>query len=414
MDPLPLIVTVVSVSVGFLIYLVTKFFTIKEYSEKKRKGMFDWVSSNLFDEVYEPLKTSAEEVSTVLNPHGKWEEANEEYRKDVLLFCTANFLHYAYKNHDKVGNYIFLTQYDLSNDYLCRLSEKIISEFKEIYAESVSVGGNMDESTVIKLDFLATSGTAKSYPIFKSLIKGYFFPYPLQVGSKRGENFIDFWKEEIAILEKIKLLKRAYSGNGYLSREDSENYSKFVDMIGKILNENDHEERWKRAKLYAYCALFHKLLSYELHRMYDSWYVGYQKNINLNELFYTLDRVFEITESVDRYQKLCAEYRKLCDREWDIENALDNVIAIINGFTKDNSNAQNEIARLKNQQSELEKKLEEIRKKKEEIHEEKEKIRFTESDEEISALYDISLDKNKLFDDKKRSKITKKTNNQRP
>jgi hypothetical protein len=289
MDPLPLIVTVVSVSVAFLIYLVTKFFTIKEYSEKKRKGMFDWVSRNLFDDVYEPLKASAEEVSTALNPHGKWEEANEVYRKDVLLFSTANFLHYTYKNREKVGNHIFLTQYDLSNDYLCRLSGTISSVFKQIYTEPILGDGNRDESSTIKLQILATYGKVKDYANFKSLIAGHFPHYDLQDLPKSKEKFIDFWKEEIAILEKIKLLKRAYSGNGYLSREDLATYSKFVDMTGKILDEYDHEQRWTRAKLYAHCALFHKLLHYEIHRMYDTWYVGYPQTPDLNELFYTLD-----------------------------------------------------------------------------------------------------------------------------
>jgi hypothetical protein len=205
MDSLPLIVTVVSVSVGFLIYLVTKFFTIKEYSEKKRKGMFDWVSSNLFDDVYEPLKASAEEGSTSLNPYGVWEEANGEYRKDVLLFCTANFLHYTYKNRDKVGNHVFLTQYDLSNDYLRRLSGTISRVLKQIYAEPILGDGNLDESITIKLQILATYGKVKDYANFKSLIAGYFPHYDLQDLSKSKEKFIDFWKEEIAILERINV-----------------------------------------------------------------------------------------------------------------------------------------------------------------------------------------------------------------
>lgn len=402
MDSLPLIVTVVSVSVGFLIYLVTKFFTIKEYSEKKRKGMFDWVSSNLFDDVYEPLKASAEEVSRVLSI--AWKESNEEYRKDVLLFSTANFLHYAFKNREKVGNHIFLTQYDLSNDYLGRLSEKIIREFKQIYVEPVLADGNIDESVVINLNFLATFGAAKNYSIFTSLIKGYFFPYHLQVGSKRGEKFIDFWKEEIAILEKIKLLKRAYSGNGYLSIEDSENHSKFVDMAGKILDKNDREQRWTRAKLYAYCALFHKLLSYELHRMYDSWYVGYQENINLNELFYTIDRVFEITESKEEAKRKFLDsnpkekYIELCELYDGLYTAEQTEIATTKAMIAS--------IRLENPKT-----LEEVKKKRDVALDriqrdirEIEKYGFIVSLEEISALYDISLDKNKLFDDKKSSK----------
>ena len=407
MDSLPLIVTVVSVSVGFLIYLVTKFFTIKEHSEKKRKGMFDWVSSNLFDDVYEPLMVSAEEISRVLSI--EWEESNEDYRKEVLLFFTANFLHYAFKNREKVGNHIFLTQYDLSNDYLGRLSEKLIHEFKRIYVESVLADGNIDESAVVNLNFLATFGKAKHYADFKSLIAGYFPPYRLQGRSKRGEKFIDFWKEEIEILEKINLLKRAYFGKGYLSSEDSKIYSEFVGAIGKILNKNDRKQKWRRAKLYAYCALFHKLLHYEIHRMYDTWYVGYPKNLDLNELFYTIDRVFEITKWMDKYEKLCAKYRELCYREGDKEKALDNKIATLNGIIKDNPNAQDEIERLKHQQSELEKELEEIREEKEKIEEEKEKIPFTCSKETISALCEISLEKNELFEDTKNSKNSNRT-----
>ena len=48
--------------------------------------------------------------------------------------------------------------------------------------------------------------------------------------------------------------------------------------------------------------------------------------------------------------------------------------------------------------------MEEIRKKKGEIEEEKEKIRSTCSKETISALCDISLDKNELFEDKRSTK----------
>ena len=409
MEPLPLIVTVVSVSLGFLIYVVTKFFTIKEYSEKKRKGMFDWVSSNLFDEVYEPLKESAEEVSTVLNPHGEWEKANEEYRKDVLLYSTANLLHYAYKNQDKVGNHIFLTQYDLSNDYLRRLSEKIISEFKQIYAEPMLAGGNIDENAVIKLDFLATYGKIKYYSIFKSLIAGYFFPYHLQGRSKRGEKIFGFWKEEIDILEKINLLKRTYSRKGYLSSEDSENYSKFVDMTGKILDENDHEQRWRRAKLYAYCALFHKLLHYEIHRMYDTWYVGYPETLDLNELFYTIDRVFEITESKEeakrkfldfnpkeKYIELCNLYDRLYIAE---ETEIETTKAIIASIRLENPKTLEEVKKKRDVT------LDRIQRDRREI----EKYGFIVSMEEISALYDISLDKNKLFDDKKSSRGTEQS-----
>ena len=50
-------------------------------------------------------------------------------------------------------------------------------------------------------------------------------------------------------------------------------------------------------------------------------------------------------------------------------------------------------------QSELEYDLKKIQKAKKKKEKEKKKIKFTGSEEEISALYDISLDKNKLFED---------------
>jgi hypothetical protein len=399
-----LLLTCVSAFLALILYLVTKFFAIKEYSEKKRKGMFDWVSTNLFDAVYEPLKESAEEVSTILNPYGEWEGANKDYRKDVLLFSSANFMHYVLKNQEKVGNYIFLTQYELSNEYLRRLSGTISSVFKQIYSEPILGDGNLDESTTIKLQILATYGKVKDYADFKSLIAGDFPHYDLQDLPKSKEKFIDFWKEEIAILERINLLKRTYAEKGYLSREDSENYSKFVDMTGEIFNENDHEQRWTRAKLYAYCALFNKLLHYEIHRMYDTWYVGYPETLDLNELFYTIDRVFEITESKEeakrkfldsnpkeKYIELCDLYDGLYTAE---QTEIETTKAIIASIRLENPKTLEEVKKKRDVA------LDRIQRDIREI----EKYGFIVSREEISALYDISLDKNKLFDDKKSSK----------
>jgi hypothetical protein len=57
------------------------------------------------------------------------------------------------------------------------------------------------------------------------------------------------------------------------------------------------------------------------------------------------------------------------------------------------------IEELKKKQSELEYDLKKIQKAKKKKEKEKKTIKFTGSEEEISALYDISLDKNKLFED---------------
>ena len=315
MDAL-LILTCVSASVAVILYLITKIFSITQYREKKRMTMFDWVSSNLFDKVYEPLKQSTNEVSEALTSRGHWKGAAKDYQTDVLLFAIAKFLHLAFKNREKVGKDEFFTQSDLSNDYLSRLLNKIIKELRKIiYLSGSSEGGDRDESAVTKLYFLATYGKAKNFPEFKSLIEGRLHPDYLQRLFERGET-------SIAVLEaEINLLKYTHSEKGYLSREDSENYSMFLDVLNRLLN--DHEQRWERAKLYAYCTLFHKLLHYEIHRMYDTWYVGGQETVNLNELFYTIERVLEI----EKYEKLCDEYNELCDKERKVEVDLDTIIA---------------------------------------------------------------------------------------
>ena len=59
-----------------------------------------------------------------------------------------------------------------------------------------------------------------------------------------------------------------------------------------------------------------------------------------------------------------------------------------------------DIEELRKKQSELEYELKKIQKAKKKIEKEKKKIKFTGSEEEISAFYDIPLDKNKLFEDK--------------
>lgn len=61
--------------------------------------------------------------------------------------------------------------------------------------------------------------------------------------------------------------------------------------------------------------------------------------------------------------------------------------------------SQDMIKELKKKQSELEYDLKKIQKAKKKKEKEKKKIKFTGSEEEISALYDIPLDKNKLFEE---------------
>ena len=337
--------------------------------------MLEWVHDTLFDKLYEPLKVYASEISCILYPRGYWKKAEKDYRRDVLLFSVSKFMYYStMEGQNIVGKSDFFTMYNLSNDYLCRLSEKIIREFKQVYAgtKSALVGGSLEESIVIKLQFLATCGKARNYAEFKPSIEGDRRLNP-------------------ALALELNLLKETYSGKGYLPEDNREIYSMFVTSLGEIFNEKDPVQKWRRAKLYAYCTLFHKLLAYELHRMYDTWYVGYQDNLDLNELFYTIDRVFTLTESADKYEKLCAEYRERCDREWDIENELDMIMATIKGVIRDNPNAQDELERLGSQQSELQSELDEIRKRKGEIQD--------EIDEDLSPLYDISWDKNNLFEE---------------
>jgi len=309
-----LLLTGISAFLALILYLITKYFTIKEYSEKKRQEMFEWVSSNLFDKVYEPLKQSANEVSEALTSRGHWKGAAKDYQRDVLLFSIAKFLHYTFKNRDKVGKDEFFTPSDQSNAYLSRLLYNIMEELRKIiYISDSFEGGERDKSAVTKLYFLATFGKAKNFPEFESLIE-------------RGKTSNDNLKKE------INHFKDAYSEEGYLSRKDSENYSMFVAMLSGILNEDEYEQRWVGAKVYAYYALFHKLLQYEIHRMYDTWYVGYPENINLNELYYTIEKVFDIMESKEKYEKLRDEYNELCDKEWKIKVDLDRIIAIREGI----------------------------------------------------------------------------------
>jgi hypothetical protein len=170
-------------------------------------------------------------------------------------------------------------------------------ELKQIFVRNVVDDGNIHEGAAINLQFLAAYGKAKNYSEFKTWITGRATPYYLQELTEREKASIAILKDEIDILEKITLLKSAYSEEGYLSEDDSENYSTFLKLLGRVFDEHNSEQKFRRAKLYACCTLFHKLLRFEMHRMYDSWYIGYKNRVDLNELFYVIDKVFEIIES---------------------------------------------------------------------------------------------------------------------
>lgn len=361
--------------------------------------MFDWVTGTLFDQVYEPLKEFAGEIATVINPYNEdWGEVDEDYRKDILLFSTAKFLHYAFKNREKVGGDKFFTQHDLSNEYLRKLFENICMELKQIFDKPVVDDGNINEGVTINIQFLAIHGNAKDYSTFKTLITGCFFPYNLQVESNRGDKFIDFWSDELEVVEKIKLLKRCYPEKGYLPGDSSVIYSDFSDMLGGIFDVNDPEKRWQRDKIYVYFVLFHKLFSYELHRMYNSWYIGYKDKVDLSELFYVIDKVFEITESKEEaarkflainsreeYEELFVRYRGLCEEE---KVEIGTTQAIIADFGQGNPKILNDV---KKTRADV---LEKIRDKKKEI----EKYGFIASEEEMSSFEHISLEGDKLFE----------------
>ena len=68
------------------------------------------------------------------------------YQIEVLLFSIAKFLHYAFKNREKVSKDDFFTRSDLSNVYLSRLFNSIIEELKTIIYISESLkGGERDK-----------------------------------------------------------------------------------------------------------------------------------------------------------------------------------------------------------------------------------------------------------------------------
>lgn len=239
------IVPIIAIFLTLIIYTITKIFTLKEYREKKREAMFNWVHENLIEDVYIPLTEYTEAISYELS-------SQKTCKKEIVLYHISKFLHYVSKNREIFGGYIYFTPHKKSNRLLENISEKIRSEIDTIY--DLQGDKNPTERRIVILEFLATCAKCRNYFEFKSLIRGR-----------------PIFNNDLT--DEINKLKDAYTDDYYLLFGCSDHTDMLLNPIDKLINPKNLGQTWRKAKLYAYCSLFSKLLTYEIHKIYDSWYV---------------------------------------------------------------------------------------------------------------------------------------------
>jgi hypothetical protein len=262
-------ISTVAISLAIYLYLMTKIFEIKKYKEKKREAVFNWVHENLIEDVYIPLAEYALAISDTLLQG----EYNEE---EVVLYRISKFLQYIFKNRAVFGGDVYFTPNKRSNKRLESISKKIISEINTTY----DLQSCPTERRIVILEFLATCAKSKNYSEFRLLIGGR------SIANKD-------------LTDEIGRLMDGYSDNHYLPHRYGDCSSVFLNPINELMNPQSCGQEWIRAKLYAYCSLFNKLLMYEIHKMYDSWYVKYPDTLKYHQLVGVISLVDGIIEKVD-------------------------------------------------------------------------------------------------------------------
>jgi len=310
MNSIPIIamcISTVAISLAIYLYLMTKIFEIKKYKEKKRETMFNWVHENLIESVYIPLAEHAKGISEELLLQ-RVNRTDKTDRTEIMLYRISKFLHYVFKNRETFGSGMYFTPNGDDNRHLENISDRIISEMTTVYDREYDK--NPTEGRIVILEFLATCAKCRNYSEFKLLIRGRpIFDRGLTV--------------------EINNLRDAYSDDYYLLFGYRDPPGMFLNPINGLINPKNLWQAWTTAKLYAYCSLFNKLFIYEIHKMYDSWYVKYPDTIKHHQLLDTIGWVNAIVEETDK--RLKDDY-KLCQTPYDKNDTSKKDIALLNNM----------------------------------------------------------------------------------
>ena len=292
-------ISLLAVSLAIYLYFITKIFTLKEYREKKREAMLNWVHENLIEDVYIPLTEYAGAISDELS--------QETPRKEIMLYRISKFLHYVFKNREIFGGDMYFTPNEYSNRAIENISDKIISELNVIYYSTYTK--NPTERRIVILEFLATCAKCRNYSEFKLLISGRSI----------------FNKD---LTDEINKLKDGYSNDQYIPRGYCDRSDMFLNPVNDLLNPQNLEQAWRKAKLYAYCSLFNKLFMYELHDIHDSWYADHPDTLKHYQLIDVIGWVNELVENIEDKLKhdprLCGTSYPISSVD-DINTELNNV-----------------------------------------------------------------------------------------
>lgn len=130
------------------------------------------------------------------------------------------------------------------------------------------------------MEFIAACAKSKNYSEFRLLISGR------SIANKD-------------LTDEIGRLMEGYSNDHYLPRRYGDHSSIFLDPINELINPQNLVQAWIRAKLYAYCSLFNKLFMYEIHKIYDSWYIDHPNTLDYYQLADTISLVNRIVKKID-------------------------------------------------------------------------------------------------------------------
>lgn len=319
-----------AISIAIYLYFMTKVFMLKEYDAKegeaKRETMRSWVHENLIEDVYIPLAEYALAISHTLS--------QERYGEDVVLYRISKFLHYIFKNRRVFGGDIYFTPHESSNRLLETISERITSEINTIY--DIQDDKNLIERRTVILEFIAACAKSKNYSEFRLLISGR------SIANKD-------------LTDEISRLMDGYSNDHYLPRRYGDHSSTFLDPINELINSQNLGQVWIRAKLYAYCSLFNKLLMYEIHQVYDSWYVEHPDTPKHHQLFDVIDLVEGIVTRVDGLLKRDREEFYSKSRADEIDTKLNILKKSLSSVTDPNAEEiKQKMKQLENERMELE------------------------------------------------------------
>ena len=273
---------IIGLTFSFTVFILTKFFSLKEVKEKKKGMMFNWVHEKLTGDIYTPLSTWAMNLSEVL----RWKNSSNLYRETVFLYNLSKFLKFLYMNRKVVGDDIYFTRSYSSNYYLKILSELIVLEVNHIFDV---LDTNKACKRLISIEFLSILGYSENYTEFMSLLHGR---------NISNDN----------LSTKVKTLRDNMFEEGiFLTLNNQIKY--YINSTEHIFNNKINFE-WGRVKLYSYCCLFYHIISFELSEIYSSWYKEEREKFNRNDVQKYIKKIIGFIEETEIYYM---EYLKFYD-----------------------------------------------------------------------------------------------------